>query len=186
MKQSLLFILLVALAIGVNAQNKKSVALLESIEGQWEVNDEKQLLYQKVIEVPEAQKSILFERSTNFCNNDLNGEVIVNYPDSYTIEYSHIVEKVLNGFQEYADYQCQVKFECKEEKVRITLIGVQINQFVNGRYNHTPFAKVYPIYEEAIMDKNKQVKWLYYSHEKSLGLLSQIESYMKGPATENW
>jgi hypothetical protein len=191
MKQ-LFFILIVLLGIiNLQGQTKKTQALIDEIAGQWETDENKNLFYQKVIEMPGVDKSMLFQRAENyFIYNYGSGKDVIQTKDK---EQGLIIGKgiwpniyfgvSIGSYKFGADHILRI--DIKDEKARITLTVQRYN--VEYRYDKTVMdypallLGTYPINADS-KSKTMEGKAFYNLHQKCVNTLNNLTDNMKNDA----
>jgi len=187
-----LFTLMMATLMAVSAfsQSKKTLELLKSIEGQWKYNNDSLLSYQQVFEYPGMSKDKLFERVKSYVQiNDEPKTIKENYPEQGFLSLEDTILNIsgsyFNNSAEYAFYH--LTFECKEERVRVTLSFNKItyNSFNNSHVIIYWIYNLYPIYQGFNPQKNLNAEYFVAMHKAALKKMDDIKVYLQGPKTDN-
>lgn len=192
MKLIRLFNLLVLIASfsfnELEAQNRVVRELLETIEGQWQIDDNGNVTYERVIETPELSKAELFNRGLNyFAYNYTSGKSVIQTEDK---ELGRIVGKGL-----YDDVHVGVTlvanvFDCfhiarldvREGRARILLSLTQYEWTSSATtpptVGLTDVSLTFPVIPDGRL-KNQYGKAFYHSHQRAVATLDAIEKALR-------
>ena len=189
MKKIFLFLAIGFIATTGFTQSKKTLEMLQTIEGQWIIDEQGLLTYKQVIEVPGASDSLLFQRANNFIKTNQSSNLLKEiYPEIYSISIQDTLNKVSSSFSSAVSAIFTLKIESKNSKARITLTVIRLSvNFGGGNINTYDIKTIYPI-NTGSLTKNDHAKWFYSTHMASLKKMDDISNYIKGPKTDgaNW
>lgn len=172
----------------VAAQNRVVRNLLESIEGQWQVDDNGNVTYERVVEVPGLSKAELYNRGLNyFTYSYTSGKSVIQTEDK---ELGRIVGKGL-----YDDVHIGVTlvanvFDCyhiarldvREGRARILLSLTQYEWTSSATYpptvGLTDVSSSFPVIPDGRL-KNQYGKAFYKSHQRAMETLDAIEKVLR-------
>lgn len=193
--KNLIFTFLIALSFSVStfSQSKEVSELIQSIEGQWSVDENGYVTYQKIIEVPDISKTILFSKVENyFAHNykDANSVIQVSNKETGTIIGKGMYKDIHVGTSMITilvSVNHTLQIECKDGKVRATLSLTEYQQERRGggsrSYFNYPINERYPVVTKDA-EKTVMGKAFYKSHEKALSVLTEIENYIKKESSQ--
>lgn len=195
MKRILLLLVLATLCNFTYGQNSEVKAMLQEIEGQWSLDDNGNVTYQKIIPVPNLKKDEIYSRVLNyFIYNYGSGKSVIQTQDKDNGEiigkglYSDVF-KTSNGFGFifFSTYHI-LRVSVKDEKARILLTLTEYSEYFNGGGTGRPFtspsivSQQFPINKDGD-SKNRMGKAFYFSHKKALNSIEAIENAIKGGNT---
>lgn len=182
----LLFILISSLSFGQNGATKK---MLAEIEGQWQLDDNENVTYTRIIESPENSVEEIYNRALNyFIYNYGSGKSVIQTQDKDTgrIVAKGLYDNVHVGMSlitTYVDCWHIVRVDVKEGKARIilTLTGYE-KKIVGGdtppSYSTFKVEESFPInpkgHQRTVMGKA-----FYKSHMAAIASLDAIEKSIK-------
>lgn len=203
MKSYLFLIMLVLTSLISLPQSKKTIALLKEIEGQWQLDDNKFLSYQTVVDVPGITKDELFLRAENFFISYYNN----SYKDAKdVIQTKDKEEGLIIGKAYWPDLYWAIslndhyygayhylRIDAKEGKARITVTVQEVTDNpvrLSGKY-FIPMKDFYPINNNVFsIEKNWQGKAFYQLHSNCKELIAIVTTALnKGLSksdTKNW
>lgn len=200
MKKLFFFFLVLLTAVLVNGQTKKTQALISEIEGQWSTDENKNLTYQKVVEMPGIGKDILYQRSENyFIYNYGSGKDVIQTKDK---EQGLIIGKglwpgfyvgITFGTMTYSANHI-LRVDVKDEKARITLTVQSYDLLYSDGKNTNeytlPIGSMFPINSESTT-KTMDGKAFYNLHFKCIAAIETVINSLKNDAiqttkTNNW
>lgn len=172
----------------LNAQNRVVRDLLKSIEGQWQVDENGNVTYERVIEVPELSKPELFNRGLNyFTYGYTSGKSVIQTEDK---ELGRIVGKgmyddVHIGVTLVANvFDCYhiARLDVREGRARILLSLTQYEWTSSATYpptvGLTDVSSTFPVIFDGRL-KNQYGKAFYKSHKRALATLDAIEKALR-------
>jgi hypothetical protein len=188
MKQFFLLTIVLLPLLSVS-QSRKVKNMMDEIEGQWQVDKDNNLMYQRIIEVPGQSASDLFTRAENyFVYNYESGKDVIQTKDK---EKGLIIGKGLwsdvhlaiapNPWHFNAFHV--VRLDVKEGRARATLTVHYYDIFVefsDEKFSFdlkTQLADSYPIVDAR--DKTMYGKAFYSLHHHCLESLASIEKALK-------
>jgi hypothetical protein len=191
MKRTISLLILIISCVCAIGQNSQVKELLKSIEGKWSLDDNRNVTYQRIMEVPEMKKDDIYNRVQNFfVYNYGSGKSVIQTQDK---EKGQIVGKGLfedihtfsNGFGMVTISTWHiVRVDVKDGKARIILTLSEYNEYFNGGGNGVPstsnsiISQQFPINQNG-GTKNNKGKAFYKSHEKAIETLDAIEKAIK-------
>ena len=176
----------------ITGQSYSTKEMLKAIEGQYEVDDNGNISYTKIIDVDSITKDVIYQRASDwFTYNYANGENVVQVDDK---ENGHIVGKGV-----YANVHSQVglttfdydtwhivRIDTKDFKVRIilSLTDYRLAGTFSGTtvYSTHRVSAEYPINKEGD-SKNAYGKAFAKSHERAMATLASFEKAIKEGTT---
>ena len=193
MKKTLSVIILVITCIFTYGQSSEVKKMLQEIEGQWSLDDNGNVTYQRIVEVPEMKKDDIYNRVLNyFVYNYGSGKSVIQTQDK---ENGLIVGKGLYNdvhvgislVTTYIDAWHIVRVDIKEGKTRIILTLTEYDKKVTGgdtppNYSTMKIEQEYPINEKG-MFKTVMGKAFFKSHQKAIASLDAIEKAIKEGST---
>jgi len=195
--RNLLFIFLAILgtSTSISAQNGQTRAMLKAIEGQWELDDNGNVTYVRVVEADGLSKEEIYSRTLNFfVYNYGSGKSVIQTKDP---ELGRVVGKGLYDdvhigvslVTTYVDTWHIARVDVKEGRARIILTLTEYEKKVTGgstppSYSTMKVEQEFPInpkgYAKTVMGKA-----FAKSHERALATLDKIEKTIKeGNTTE--
>lgn len=172
-------------------QNEDTKSLLASIQNQWSLDDNNNVTYQKVIEIPGLSKDEIYHRGESyFIYNYGSGKSVIQSQDKETGIliakglYTNVFHAKEAFVVRYVDTWHIVKIEAKDGKARVTLT---LNEYdiktTDGKgtptyYNGIKIFTEYPINPDG-KTKNSMGKAFYYSHMKAVESMGSIEKALK-------
>ena len=170
------------------SQSSKTKKLLDSIEGQWELNESGQLEYIRIIEVPGVTADELYNRAINFLHQLYNNSTqTIRQQDR---EQGRIFVKGIFGDVHQANLGSNITFnadhsiqvDTKEGRVRIILTIDSFNTRASYGGNDYSVSQMYPINEKMVIGTNKTAsgKAFYGAHTRAINLLDALEEAEKG------
>ena len=195
-------VMLSLIAVSSYAQNKKTRAMLASIEGQYMLDDRGQLSYTEVVELPHLTKDEIYVRALDYFTynyGDANEVLQTEDKESGRLVGKGIYDNVHTGWSIYtAEYDTWhiVQVDIKEGKARIivTLTNYDITYIdANGfrrKLPAKPIVNAYP-FTKTDMTKNFSGKAFYGSHKRALGTLVSLRDALQNGNTvaeteDNW
>jgi hypothetical protein len=189
MKNLILALFLISSTQLVYGQSKKVRLLLEEIKSEWVVDDNNNVTYVKVIEVPSLNKAEIYNRALNyFVYNYNSGKSVIQTQDENLgrvvgkgfYNDVHIGQSILTT---YIDCFHIVRVDAREGRARVvlsltnyekTLVGgdsgpTLISTDVNSEFPINPKG-----YSKTVMGKA-----FYKSHKSALQTLESIEKALK-------
>lgn len=188
--KKLFLIALALMPVLAFAQNKETKKLLASIEGQWQLNDENQLEYTEVVEIPGVLQDDMFIKAKNyFVYNYNSGKDVIQseardrgmiigkgiWPDVH-VGYNLVTTKI-SAFH-------LLRVDCKDGKARviITVTDYDIEVISSGsspsENSQNPISSYFPIYPKG-MSKTVYGKAFYKTHMKALETIKEVAEALK-------
>jgi hypothetical protein len=159
--------------------------MLKEIEGQWSLDDNGNVTYQRIVEVPEMKKDDIYSRVLNyFVYNYGSGKSVIQTQDK---ENGQIIGKGLyedlhtfsNGFGWIILSTWHiVRVDVKDGKARIILTLTEYSEDFKGSVSSHLVREEYPVNNDGNR-KNITGKSFYKSHLKAIASLNSIEKAIK-------
>jgi hypothetical protein len=189
MRKNLLFYVLVLLSVSVTAQNRQTRAMLNEIEGQWELDDNGNVTYVRIVEAEGLTQDEIYNRVQNyFVYNYGSGKSVIQTqdPDLGTLVGKGLYDDVHIGVglvTTYVDTWHIARVDVKEARARIILTLTEYEKKVTGgstppSYSTTRVADEFPINPKG-MFKNVMGKAFANSHASAISSLDRIEKAIK-------
>jgi len=198
----LIFVAFIIFTPIIQAQNAKTKALVKEIEGQWEVDDNGQVTYIRIVEADSLSKDEIYTRALSyFTYNYVSGDNVTQVQDK---EVGRIVGKGLYGDYDFVpgfmitdvDTWHVLRVDVKEGRARIILsLTSYLVKVSAGQYgSSTGERKIsgsYPVNPDG-SQKNTFGKAFYFSHKNALETLNKLEKAIKEGNTsksiesDNW
>lgn len=189
MKRTITVLILVITCSFSYGQSSEVKRMLQEIEGQWSLDDNGNLSYQRIIEVPEMEKDDIYSRALNyFVYNYGSGKAVIQTQDK---ENGLIVGKGLYNdvhigisiVTTYIDAWHIVRVDIRNGRARIILTLTEYDKKVTGgntppSYSTMKIEQEYPINEKG-MFKTVMGKAFYKSHQKAIATMDAIERAIK-------
>ena len=189
-KLFIMFIAVISISTSF-AQTKKTQALIDEINGQWSTDENKNLFYQKIIELPGINKETLYQRAENyFIYNYNSGKDVIQTKDK---EQGLIIGKglwpdfyvgIILGTMSFSANHI-LRVDLKDEKARITLTVQKFDCVYNDGKSRNEFstsiASIYPINTES-KSKTMEGKAFYAVHNKCLSTIYELTNSLKNDA----
>ena len=178
------FILIVSCiySFGQSAEVKKG---LNEIDGKWSLDDNGNVTYQRIVEVPNMKKDDIYNRVLNyFVYNYGSGKSVIQTQDK---ENGQIIGKGLyenlhtfsNGFGwVYLSTWHIVRVDVKDGKARIILTLTEYSEDFKGSISAHLIKDEFPVNKDGGR-KNITGKAFYKSHLKAIASLDSIEKAIK-------
>jgi len=189
MKKTVSVLILIISCIVTYGQSGEVKRMLQEIEGQWKLDDNNNVTYQRIVEVPEMKKDEIYNRVQNyFVYNYGSGKSVIQTQDKENglIVGKGIYKDVHVGISlltTYIDAWHIVRVDVKDGKARIILTLTEYDKKIVG--GNTPPSYVtmkveqeFPINENG-MFKTVMGKAFYKSHFHALATLDAIEKAIK-------
>lgn len=184
--------LLIILTITFNfsyGQNKETKKMLAEIEGQWQLDDNGNVTYSRILETPEISVEEIYNRALNyFVYNYGSGKSVIQTQDK---ELGRIVAKGIykdvhigiSIITTYVDCWHIARVDVKEGKARIILTLTEFERKIVGGntppdYSSFAVEKSYPINPDGVQ-KTVMGKAFYKSHLSAIASLDAIEKSIK-------
>ncbi len=176
-------------------QNSEVKKMLQEIESQWSLDDNGNVTYQKIVEVPGMKKEDIYNRALNyFIYNYGSGKSVIQTQDKDKGEitgkglYDEIF-RYSNGFGFiYTGTYHILRVNVKDGKARILLTLTEYSEYFNGGGSGNPSTfkliinKQFPVNKDGD-SKNRMGKIFYLSHKKAMASLNAIEVAIKEGST---
>ncbi len=193
MRTILVLTFIAFLSIPSFSQSDKTIGTLNEISGEYQVDDNGNVTYVKIIEVPETTKEVLYTRAVDYFTYRYNdGESVIQVKDK---ESGHIVAKGLYqkvfSYKGYVGYDIDtwhiLTVDVKEGKARAILSLTEYRvatKFADGdRWNSTELvSENYPINPKGLK-KNVFGGGFAASHEKAIETFALLEKTLKEGTT---
>lgn len=202
MKKTLLILILAFICVNVvDAQNKKTRAMLAEIEGQWQLDEKGELSYTQVFELEDLTKGELFSRAENyFVYNYGSGKSVIQTSDKDrgTLVGKGVFNEVHIGVSiitTYFDAWHLFRIDIKEGKARVILTPTTYDMKTVGGSNPPIYSNGLPIVGFfPVNPKNSQKtmygKAFYKLHNRCQATLLAIGEALKNGNTvaegEDW
>jgi len=185
MKTIVLAVILFSSCICSYGQSSIVKKWLKEIEGQWSLDDNGNVTYQRIVEVPEMKKDDIYNRALNyFVYNYGSGKSVIQTQDK---ENGQIIGKGLyenfltfsNGFgMVYLGTWHIVRVDVKEGKARILLTLTEYSEDFKSSITLKNVRAEYPINNEGSR-KNIYGEAFYRSHLLAKASLDSFEKAIK-------
>ena len=187
MKKAIALFIMTILGALSYAQSKEE--MLSEIEGKWKLDDNGNVTYVRIVEVPDLKKEEIYNRALNyFTYNYGSGKSVIQIQDkeSGLIVGKGLYENVhinLSLLTTYIDTWHILRVDIKEGKARIVLTLTQYDS--KGVGGNTPpsfytrdVAQEYPINPKGTY-KSMMTKAFYKTHQRAIASLDAIEKAIK-------
>lgn len=175
-----------SLAYGQSSEVKR---MLQEIEEQWSLDDNGNLSYQRIVEVPGMEKDDIYNRVLNyFVYNYGSGKSVIQTQDKENglIVGKGLYDNVHIGISivtTYIDAWHIVRVDIKNGRARIILTLTEYDKKVTGgntppSYSTMKIEQEYPINENG-MSKTVMGKAFYKSHKHAIASIDAIEKAIK-------
>ena len=193
MKKLIVLFVFCLVGMAMYGQTQKAQNLMNEIEGQWKTDENKNLVYQQIIEMPGIDKSTLYQRAENyFIYNYKSGKDVIQTKDKdqgliigsgyYTNLYVGSLFAV--GTTTY-NAQHILRIDIKEEKVRIILTVQNYVCDVKGLHDEMIsrdvdqlISQTYPLTMESTT-KTSEAKAFYELHKRCMNSMSKLTEELK-------
>ncbi|OBQ52897.1 DUF4468 domain-containing protein [Tamlana sp. s12] len=189
MKNISLIIILSFFTIVSNAQSRTTKKMLAEIEGQWSLDDNGNVSYLRIIEVPELSKEKIYTRALSyFIYNYGSGKSVIETKDKElgTIigkglyKNIHISESLLTT---YINCWHVTRVDVKEGRARVILTLTTYDKNISDGLGYTSNSSVnvkqsFPINPKALQ-RTVMGKTFYKSHLRAILTLDSIEKAIK-------
>lgn len=183
MKKNTLFLLMLLITSFVYSQTAKE--MLEEIKGKWELDDNGNVTFVKIVEVPDLKNDEIYNRALNyFTYNYVSGKSVIQVQDK---ENGLIVGKgVYNDVHigisliaTYVDAWHILRVDVKDGRVRVIITLTEYEKKIVGgntppSYSTMKIADEYPINEKGIQ-KTVMTKAFYKTYQKAMKTLEGVE-----------
>jgi len=190
MKRLLFILVLIFSALFAFGQSKDVKSMLSEIEGQWKLDENGNITYQRIVEVADMKKDEIYNRVMSyFVYNYASGKSVIQTQDKDAglIVVKGIYFKAYSGPVLFSMFTCStwhvIRIDVKDGKARITLSLTEYDQKIGGgntpaSYSTINISSVYPILDRSVY-KNSYGKTFYASHKRALATLDIIEKSIK-------
>jgi hypothetical protein len=189
MRKSISVLILIAFCIAAHGQSMEVKRMLQEIEGQWQLDDNNNVTYQRIVEVPEIKKDDIYNRVQNyFVYNYGSGKSVIQTQDK---ENGLVVGKGLYNdvhvgislITTYIDAWHIVRVDVKDGRARIILTLTEYDKKLVGgdtppSYVTMKVEQEFPINGKG-MFKTVMGKAFYKTHLHALATLDAIEKAIK-------
>lgn len=176
--------------------------MMVEIDGKWKLDDNGNVTYSRIVDVPELKTDEIFNRALNyFTYNYVSGKSVIQMQDkeSGTIVGKGLYNNVHVGISliaTYVDTWHILRVDVKEGKARIILTLTEYEKKIVGGNTPPSYATMKVEQEYPINPKGGQktvmTKAFYKSHKRAMASLDAIEKAIKEGNTskaiegENW
>jgi hypothetical protein len=185
MKKYLIILIFCSLATPSFSQNRETREMLSEIEGEWKLDNNDNLTYERIISVDNLSKMKLYERALNYIiynYNDANSTIQDRDKERGTIVAKGMYGEINNGFSLLPTAINTIhilRIDVKEGRAKILLTLTEYDQTVSGGGSAPTqgFYKIssqYPVNSDGYM-KNNFGRAFADSHRRALLTLSLIE-----------
>ncbi len=185
-----IFLAVVCISTEVLGQNAKARQMFAEIQGEYELDDNGNVTYVNVIEVPELSSETIWERSLNYFTYHYgDGKSVIQLQDKETgkLTAKGIYDDVHVGMNAIAtvviDCWHVVRIDVKEGRARVivTLTDYEVTTGGGGEINTrlNPVSNEFPINPGMKYQKTIMTKAFVMSHEKALDTVSKIEKAIR-------
>lgn len=192
MKKLLIPFLVLTITVGYS-QNKKTKKMLKEIEGSWQVDDNNNVSYVKIIDSIKLKKDDIFNRVKAYIAYNYNdGNSVVQVNDK---EKGLIIGKGLYGNSHIGgglilysvDTYHILRVDVKDNRARITVTLTQYNMTISGGSNppstfKTNVSDNFPVDPKG-RTRNQYGRAFYKSHFLALSTIEKVEKAMKEGTT---
>jgi hypothetical protein len=189
MKRIVPVFIFVLLCICSNGQNSETKNKLTEIEGKWAVDDNGNVTYQRIVEVPEMKRDDIYNRVLNyFIYNYGSGKSVIQTQDK---ENGQIIGKGLYenlrtfsngmGFVNLSTWHI-VRVDVKDGKARIILTLSEYSENFQGSISLRNIREEYPVNKDGTR-KNIMGQAFYESHIRAIASIDAIEKAIKEGST---
>jgi len=189
MKRAVTVFVLITSCFYLNGQNSEVTNMLKEIEGQWSLDDNSNVTYQRIVEVPDMKKDDIYNRVLNyFIYNYGSGKSVIQTQDK---EKGQVIGKGiydrLHTFSNgtgwvYLGTWHIVRVDVKDGRARIIITLSEYLEDYKGSLTSTNVSKEFPINKDGNR-KNIMGKAFYKSHIKAIESLDLIEKAIKEGTT---
>lgn len=186
MVRSLLLAILMLVSVTTTAQTKKTKKMLESIEGQWSLDDSGNITYQRILELSHLSKDEIYHRALSYFLYGREGETLDMTQDK---ELGRIVVKgiyedvhITSFFLNSTHLHCWhiVRIDVKEGRTRILLtLTAYDKEEIDIADGELPFVTSTKINREfpinpAGLNKTMMGKAFYKAHGRAMLTLDNL------------
>ena len=189
MKRTVTVFVLIISCLCSYGQSSEVKNMLKEIEGQWSIDDNGNVTYQRIVEVPDMKKDDIYNRVLNyFVYNYGSGKSVIQTQDK---ENGQIIGKGiydrLHTFSNgsgwvYLGTWHIVRIDVKDGKARIIITLTEYSEDYKGSLSSTNVSGEFPINKDGSR-KNIMGKAFYKSHIKAIASLDLIEKAIKEGTT---
>lgn len=191
MKRIVPVLIFVISCIFTYGQNSEVNKMLQEIEGQWSLDDNGNVTYQRIVEATEIKKDEIYNRVLNyFVYNYGSGKSVIQSQDKENGEIigKGLYDKVFKfsngfGFIYMSTYHI-LRVNVKDGRARIILTLTDYSEFFNGGGSGAPSTSTLTVTQQFPFNKegdrkNNMGKAFYYSHKRAVASLAAIEKAIK-------
>lgn len=185
MKRTVTLFIVFITCISLQGQNSEVTNMLNEIEGQWSLDDNSNVTYQRIVEVPEMKGDDIYDRVLNyFIYNYGSGKSVIQTQDN---EKGLVIGKGiydrLHTFSNgtgwvYLGTWHIVRVDVKDGRARIIITLTEYLEDYKGSLSTTNVSKEFPINKDGSR-KNIMGKAFYKSHLRVIETLESIEKAIK-------
>lgn len=187
MKKSILLFLILSFGTLTFAQTAKE--MLAEIQGKWELDDNGNVTFVKIVEVPEFKKDEIYNRALNyFTYNYVSGKSVIQNQDkeSGLIVGKGVYDNVHVGISivtTYVDTWHILRVDVKDGKARVIVTLTEYEKKITGgntppSYSTMKVAQEYPINDQGFQ-KTVMTKAFYKSYQRAMKTLEATEKAIK-------
>ena len=166
-------------------QSSEIKDMLKEIDGQWSLDDNGNVTYQRIVEVPDMKKDEIYNRALMyFVYNYGSGKSVIQTQDK---ENGQIIGKGLyenlqtfsNGFGwvNLSTWHI-VRVDVKDGKARVILTLTEYSENFKGSISSNNVKDYFPINKDGT-GKNNRGKAFYNSHMRAIATLNAVEKAIK-------
>lgn len=163
--------------------------MLTEIQGKWQLDDNENVTFLKVVEVPELKKDEIYNRALNyFTYNYVSGKSVIQNQDKEAgliigkgiYDNVHIGISIVNT---YVDTWHILRVDVKDGKARVIVTLTEYEKKIDGgstppSYSTTRVSQEYPIHENGFQ-KTVMTKAFYKSYQSAMNTLNAVEKAIK-------
>ncbi len=195
MKTILIIMSFLLVSISAFNQDRETAMLIASIQGQYQLDENGNVTYQKIVDSINLTKTELYNRAMDY--------FVFNYGDANSviqnrdIENGIIIGKGIFKSVFYAgllnfttiDTWHILKIEAKDNRARITLALTNYDETITGGttpdiHNSFSVSAQYPFVFKGYL-KTRYGKAFYESHRHALETIASLERALRGDSTKN-
>lgn len=191
MKKTILLFCLALLSIASIAQT--ATEMLAEIEGKWQLDDNGNVTFVRIIEVPDINKETAFNRALNyFTYNYVSGKSVIqtNDKDNGLLVGKGIYDNVHIGYSlitTIVDAWHILRVDVKEGKLRVLVTLTEYEKRMEGgstppSYSTTKVSSEYPINPKG-WQKTVMSKAFYKTFKKAMNTLDGMEKAVREGST---
>lgn len=171
------------------SQSAKARNLMAEIAGQWQVDENGNVTYVDVLELPGLSKDQIYDRARNYFTynyNDANEVIQTEDKEQGVVVGKGFYDNVHMSYIPESVFDCWhiLRVDIKEERARVILTLTQYKELLNlgsagGLQNRTyDISSQYPINFDGAF-KTQMAKAFYASHQRALETLDAVAKALK-------